>query len=218
MFFTIKLHLHLNCVLMLNWIVWNHHHHQVMPLARISLTLSRHFSLSFIASGRSSVRHPVSSHSCCMYVRAGRLAFARSYVGFHRSKSLMSSSLLLQQCPACLVHLTWIVFVMGGRWSYSWCLVGCCRKDLFNVARNILVLLPSSFFSSRLVSVQKVHPYGSINTTAVWKKLHFILSVRSDFHMIDSLSIAVHAFVSRVSMSFVWYRTDYLHKNGFGVK
>ena len=34
------------------------------------------------------------------------------------------------------------------------------------------------------------------------KKLRFILSVTSDFHMIDRLSIAVHAFVSRVSMSF----------------
>ena len=27
----------------------------------------------------------------------------------------MSSSLLLQQYPACLVRLAWIVFVMGGR-------------------------------------------------------------------------------------------------------
>ena len=44
--------------------------------------------------------------------------------GVHRSTSLMSSSLLLHQCPACLVRLTWIVFVMGGRWPYSWCLVG----------------------------------------------------------------------------------------------
>ena len=35
-----------------------------------------------------------------MYVRAGRPAFARSYAGVHRSTSLMSSSLLLQQCPA----------------------------------------------------------------------------------------------------------------------
>ena len=52
------------------------------------------------------------------------------------------------------------------------------------------------------MSVQEVHPYSSIDTTAAWKKLRFILSVRSDFHMIDSLSIAVHAFVSRVSMSF----------------
>ena len=73
--------------------------------------------LSFIASGRSSGLHPVSSHSCWMYVRAGRPAFARPYAGVHRSTSLMSSSLLLQQCHACLVHLTWIVFVMeaGGR-------------------------------------------------------------------------------------------------------
>ena len=86
-------------------------------------SLSRHFSLSFIASGRSSGPHPVSSHSCWMYVRAGRPAFARPYVGVHRS-----TSLLLQQWPTCLVRLTWIVFVMGGRWPYSWCLVWCCSQ------------------------------------------------------------------------------------------
>ena len=34
------------------------------------------------------------------------------------------------------------------------------------------------------------------------RSLRFILSVRFDFHMIESLSIADHAFVSRVSMSF----------------
>ena len=51
-----------------------------------------------------------------MYVRAGRPAFARPCVGVHKSTSLVSSSLLLQQCPACLFHLTWIVFVIGGRW------------------------------------------------------------------------------------------------------
>ena len=164
--------------------------------------LSRHFSLSFIASGRSSGLHPVSSHSCWMYVWAGRPAFAQPYVGVHRSTSLMSSSLLLQQCPACLVRLTWIVFVMGGKWPYSWCLMGCCHQDLFNITRSILVELPSSFFSSHLVIVQVVHLYSSIDTTTAWKKLHFILSVGSDFYMIDSLSIAIHAFVSRVSMSF----------------
>ena len=99
----------------------DHHHHHVVPLARISLTLSRHYSLSFIASERSSGLHPVSSHSCCTYVRAGRPAFARLYVGVHMSTSLMSSSLFLQQCPACLVRLTWIVYVVGDRWTYSWC-------------------------------------------------------------------------------------------------
>ena len=117
----------------------HHHHHHVVPPARISQTLSHHFSQSFIALGRSSGLHPVSSHSWCMYVRAGRPAFAWQYAGVHRSTSLMSSSLLLQQCPACLVRLTCIVFVLGGEWPYSWCLVGCCCQDLFNIALNILV-------------------------------------------------------------------------------
>ena len=85
-----------------------YHHHHIALVARMSLTLSRHSSLSFIALGRSSGQHPVSSHSCWMYVQAGRPAFARPCVGIHKSTSLMSSSLLLQQCPACLVRLTWI--------------------------------------------------------------------------------------------------------------
>ena len=109
-------------------IIKSHHHHHVVPPARISLTLSRHFALSFIVLGRSSGLHPVSSHSCSMYVRAGRPAFAWSYAGVYRSTSLMSSSLLFQQCPACLVCLTCIVFMMGGKWPYSWCLVGCGKS------------------------------------------------------------------------------------------
>ena len=117
----------------------HHHHHHIALGARISLTLSRHSSLSFIALGRSSGQHPISSHSCWMYVRAGRPSFSRPCVGVHKSTSLMSSSLLLQQCPACLARLTWIVFVIRGRWPYSWCLVGCCHLDLFKIARSILV-------------------------------------------------------------------------------
>ena len=123
----------------------HHHHHDVVLLARISLTLSRHFSQSFIASSSSSGLHPVSSHSCWMYVRAGRPAFARPYVWVHRRTSLMSSSLLLQQCPACLVRLTWIVFVIDGRWPYSWCLVGCSRQNLFKIAIQVFDCKTVSF-------------------------------------------------------------------------
>ena len=50
-------------------------------------------------------------------------------------------------------------------------------------------------------SVHIVHPYSSKDTTAAWKRLPFILSVRFDFHMTGSLSLAVHAFGSRVLMS-----------------
>ena len=68
---------------MRNTYIWKYHHHHVVPPARISLTLSRYFSLSFIASGRFSGLHPVSLQSCCMYIRAGRPAFARPYVRVH---------------------------------------------------------------------------------------------------------------------------------------
>ena len=44
--------------------IYHHHHHHIVLAARISLTLSRHSSLSFIALGRSSGQQPVSSHSC----------------------------------------------------------------------------------------------------------------------------------------------------------
>ena len=82
-------------------------HHHVAPSAWISLTLSRHPSLSSIASGRSSGIHPVSVQSCCVWVLAGRSAFARPCEWVHWSTSLMSSSLLLRQPPTCLVrHVT----------------------------------------------------------------------------------------------------------------
>ena len=118
------------------------------------------------------------------------------------SISLMVSSLLLQQCPAYLLCLTWMIFEMGGRWPYRCRFVGCCLQKIFNTARSILVEMASSFFLPRLVSVHVVHPHSSIDTTATWKKLHFILSDRFDFHMTDSLSIVVNAFASCVLMSF----------------
>ena len=107
----------------------------------------------------------------------------------------MNSSLLLQQCPPCLVRLILIVFMIGCRWPYSCSFVGCCLQDLFNIACSILVQLPSSLFSSYLVSVHVVHPYSSIDTIGACKKLRFILSVRSDFHMTNSLLIAIHALL-----------------------
>ena len=38
-----------------------------------------------------------------------------------------------------------------------------------------------------------MHPYSRIDTTAALKKLRFISSDKSGFHMIDNLSIAVHS-------------------------
>ena len=80
----------------------HHHHHHIALVARISLTLSRHSSLSFIALGRSSGQHPVSSHSCWMYVRAGRPAFARPCVGILR------------------VHLLWVHLCFSSSVLHVW--------------------------------------------------------------------------------------------------
>ena len=116
----------------------HHHHHHVALPAQISQTLSRYPPLSSIAPERSSRLHPVSAQSSCILVLAGCPAFAHPCEEAHWSISLISS-LLLQQCPTCLVRLTVIVFVMGGRWLYSCCFVGCCLQDLFNTACSILV-------------------------------------------------------------------------------
>ena len=144
----------------------NHHqhHHHVVPLAWISLTLSRHFSLSFIASSRSAGLHSVSSYSCCMYVLAGRPAFSRPYVGVHSSTSLMSPSLLLQQCPASLTHLTWIVLwweaggrIVGALWGVAAMTNSILRAKFFcnwRLASSPAVLLASKWYIHTAVSTR----------------------------------------------------------------
>ena len=80
-----------------------------------------------------------------MYVLAGSPVLARRYVGVHRSIWLMSSSLLLQQCPACLFRLTWIVawWVAGGR------IIGAL---LGVAARTCLILLTTFSCNCHLAS------------------------------------------------------------------
>ena len=72
---------------------------------------------------------------------------------------------------------------------------------------------PSSFLSSRLVSVHVVHPYSSIDSTAAWKKLRFILLVRSDFHMIYIyIYIYIYKYIYISSSSYIHTHTS-THKH-----
>ena len=89
------------------------HHHQIALTSQISLTLSHHPSLSSIAPGRSFRLHLVS---------------IQSYAGIHKRTSLLSLSLLLQQCSSCLVCPTWMVCEMRGKWPYSYFLLGAASR------------------------------------------------------------------------------------------
>ena len=57
---------------------------------------------------------------------AGRPTLVCLCVVVHRRTSIICSSLLLQQFPVCITHLTWIVCSMGGKWPCSCCFEGCC--------------------------------------------------------------------------------------------
>ena len=121
--------------------------------------------------------------------------------GVHKRRLLMGSSLLLHLCPACLVCLFWMDLEVVGSWPYSCCFVGCCFQDFFNIAHSLLVQFPSRFFCKHFVSNHLVYLYCRLDSTAARKKFRFILSDRSEFNMIDILSIAAHVFARYILMS-----------------
>ena len=97
-----------------------------------------------------------------------------------------------------------VLFVKFG-WFSRWVVGGRTAAvlwDLFSIARSILLQLPSSFFSICFLASMWCIRTVVLTRLLLGNKLPFILSVRSDFHMTDNLSIAIHAFASHVLMSF----------------
>ena len=123
-----------------------------------------------------------SSYVCSSMWRGPQDYIAYKFVPTFPAMSRMSGSSNLDSL---------MVFVVGGR-----------TASVCGVLPPGLVQYSPQPFSIHLISIHVVHPYSSIETTAAWKKLRFILTLRSDFHMTNSLSIDVHTFTSRVLMSF----------------
>ena len=110
----------------------HHHHypHHVAPTARISLTLSR--TLLYRPSLPVGLQGNI------------RIGTELLYVGYCLSSCLCSSMWrgpqeyvtyeFVSTSPACLVRLTWIVFVMGGRWPIS-----CCFESAASRTCSILL-------------------------------------------------------------------------------
>ena len=124
----------------------HHHHHQVMHrFPWLSLAIcSYHPLLWQVFQTTSCVRTELLLVGSCWSAK--------------NSTSMWGGRLenLLQQCPACLVRFILMVLVIGVKWPYSCCFVRCCFQDLFNIAQNILVQFPSSFFSICFVSIYMV--------------------------------------------------------------
>ena len=124
----------------------HHHHHQWVPTTQFPLILSLSLSLAasvlighfpkWVLYTAPNVCKELMTISLCLSINTG--------------VSLMSSSLLLQQYPASLPHLSWIICEMWGKWSYNCCFVGCCIQDLFKTASRILMYFPSTFFFIRI--------------------------------------------------------------------
>ena len=109
--------------------IYIYHHHHVMLLARILLTLSLTIPLyypSLPVSLLDFIRSPywADVDNFYMVVKISHVSMKR----VHSITSLMSSFLLLQQWPAWLVRLIWMVLELGDSWPYSCCFAGCCSR------------------------------------------------------------------------------------------
>ena len=99
---------------------------------------------------------------------------------------------------SCFVRFT-------GLWDgrpFSSCFMECCFQNFFS--KKQLASFCSShlaFYSNRFLKVQVVLPYNITDTATAWKNFCFILSVRSDFLIVDNLSIAFSAYPMHILIS-----------------
>ena len=120
-----------------------------------------------------------------------------SNIGVHMKISL--------RCSSSFPYAQYVLFISLG-WFMRWGVSGhtinsrICSK----IAFSILVEFPSNFLSMDLVKLQ-VQPYSSTDTATVWKNSSFILSERSDFHVVIDLSIVVHV-LSVCMLIWPWYK------------
>ena len=117
-----------------------YHHHLVVSCSTDipdPLSPLHPYRSSLPAGPQGYTSYPHTAAVCrCELVALTLLGHVKGSIGVRRlwARPYFSSSVL-----HVLVRLTLIVFVMGSRWPYNCCFVGCCLQDLFNTARSILV-------------------------------------------------------------------------------
>ena len=82
----------------------------------------------------------------------------------------------------------------------------CCFQVLFKMTHNILVQFSSTFFSRHFIKVQVVQQQSSSDMAIAWKNSHFILSERSDSHMVKNQSKESSPCFSQVFVDIIFNR------------
>ena len=108
----------------------HHYHHQVVSIAWFSLTLFCHLSLSIMALDSTQYPHRANG---CKFLLVSQHWGVHVYVG--------TGEHCLWICPCfssrCLVHLTWMLCEMRGKWPYSCCFLGAtfmiCSKTIWSI-------------------------------------------------------------------------------------
>ena len=116
---------------------------------------SSRFSMMFFSS---TMLKPVSFCSWSTYVNAGLPLFLAPCFGSQSSRSLITSSFFLQQCPINRSLLIISVSVILGRLPYRSLLVLCSFQETPRTALSIFVYVPSSLFLIFPVIVQHSAP------------------------------------------------------------
>ena len=141
--------------------------------------------------------------------------------------SLMSSSLLLQLCSACLVHLIWMVLAMGSNWPCNCCFMGYYFQDLFcitflwssHLIFSLYVLLASMWCICTVVLIQlllgrNLILFYQINQTFIWLTVHTFSRHILIFFSVDEMLLLRCVNLStnfreppfRVRMSLFWLK------------
>ena len=92
-------------------------------------------------------------------------------------------------------------FCLDVLWNEKWVAVkllfcAVLRPGFVKTVRGILLYCPFNLFSGRVIKIKIFLPYSSTDTARPWKNSPFA-SERSDFHIVDNLSIVVHVLPMR---------------------
>ena len=69
-------------------------------------------------------------------------------------------------------------------------------------SKQHLCVVPIYLLFKHFVKVPLAKPYSSMDMASIWEDFCFILSERLDFHIVNNLPIAIHAFPVYMLTSF----------------